>query len=68
MDTRLSYPRLPLEVSQIFKDWLERHYPDRHRHVLTLLRSMREGKDYDAEWGKFVIGPALFTKLVYEGV
>ncbi|APH71176.1 PA0069 family radical SAM protein [Aquibium oceanicum] len=43
--------RLPLEVSPIFKDWLLRHYPDRYRHVMSLVRSMREGKDYDASWG-----------------
>lgn len=43
--------RLPLEVSPIFKEWLLRHYPDRFRHVMSLIRSMRDGKDYDAEWG-----------------
>jgi DNA repair photolyase len=48
--------RLPLEVSPIFKDWLLRHYPDRYRHVLSLIRSMRGGKDYDAEWGKRMKG------------
>jgi DNA repair photolyase len=48
--------RLPLEVSPIFKDWLLRHYPDRYRHVLSLVRSMRGGKDYDAEWGKRMKG------------
>lgn len=48
--------RLPLEVSAIFKDWLLRHYPDRFRHVLTLLRSMRNGKDYDAEFGARMTG------------
>lgn len=48
--------RLPLEVSAIFKDWLLRHYPDRFRHVLTLLRSMRDGKDYDAEFGARMTG------------
>ena len=48
--------RLPLEVSPLFKDWLLRHYPDRYRHVLSLIRSMREGKDYDAEWGKRMTG------------
>lgn len=42
--------RLPLEVSPIFKDWLLRHYPDRFRHVMSLIRSMRGGKDYDSEW------------------
>lgn len=44
--------RLPLEVNDIFKEWLLRHYPDRYRHVLSVLRSMRGGKDYDAEFGK----------------
>ena len=48
--------RLPLEVSPIFKDWLLRHYPDRFRHVMSLVRSMRDGKDYDAEWGKRMRG------------
>jgi DNA repair photolyase len=43
--------RLPLEVSPIFKDWLLRHYPDSYRHVLSLVRSMRDGKDYDSTWG-----------------
>ena len=48
--------RLPLEVAPLFKDWLLRHYPNRYRHVLSLLRSMRDGKDYDAEWGKRMRG------------
>ena len=48
--------RLPLEVSPIFKEWLLRHYPDSYRHVLSLIRSMRDGKDYDSEWGKRMKG------------
>jgi DNA repair photolyase len=48
--------RLPLEVSPIFKDWLLRHYPDSYRHVMSLVRSMRDGKDYDSEWGKRMKG------------
>jgi DNA repair photolyase len=43
--------RLPIEVSPLFRDWLLRHYPDRYRHVMSLIRSMRGGKDYDAEFG-----------------
>jgi DNA repair photolyase len=43
--------RLPHEVSGLFKEWLLRHYPDRYSHVLSLMRSMRGGKDYNAEWG-----------------
>ncbi|QDZ00455.1 PA0069 family radical SAM protein [Nitratireductor mangrovi] len=48
--------RLPLEVSPIFKDWLLRHFPDRYRHVMSLIRSMRDGKDYDSSWGKRMRG------------
>ncbi|TPI16349.1 PA0069 family radical SAM protein [Mesorhizobium sp. B4-1-3] len=48
--------RLPLEVAPIFKDWLLRHYPDCYRHVMSLIRSMRDGKDYDSEWGKRMKG------------
>ncbi|TJW82817.1 MAG: PA0069 family radical SAM protein [Mesorhizobium sp.] len=48
--------RLPLEVAPIFKDWLLRHYPDRYRHVMSLIRSMRDGKDYDSESGKRMKG------------
>ncbi len=48
--------RLPLEVSPLFRDWLLRHYPDRYRHVMSLVRSMRGGKDYDSEFGKRMKG------------
>ena len=48
--------RLPIEVSPLFRDWLLRHYPDRYRHVMSLIRSMRGGKDYDAECGKRMRG------------
>ncbi|MBK8458646.1 MAG: PA0069 family radical SAM protein [Phyllobacteriaceae bacterium] len=48
--------RLPLEVSLVFKEWLLRHCPDRYRHVVALIRSMRGGKDYDAEFGKRMKG------------
>lgn len=43
--------RLPHEVSGLFKEWMLRHYPDRYSHVLSVLRSMRDGKDYDSEFG-----------------
>jgi DNA repair photolyase len=48
--------RLPLEVRDIFKEFLEREYPDRARHVFSIIRSMRGGKDYDSEWGKRMRG------------
>ena len=48
--------RLPFEVSPLFRDWLLQHYPDRYRRVMSLIRSMRGGKDYDAEFGKRMKG------------
>nr|WP_073625946.1 PA0069 family radical SAM protein [Pseudoxanthobacter soli] len=48
--------RLPLEVSELFKDWLVREYPDRFRHVMSIVRAMRDGKDYDASFGKRMTG------------
>ena len=48
--------RLPREVSPLFRDWLLQHYPDRYRHVMNLIRAMRGGKDYDAEFGKRMRG------------
>ncbi|MHA7774176.1 PA0069 family radical SAM protein [Roseibium sp. M-1] len=48
--------RLPLEVSELFRDWLLRERADRYRHVMSLVRSMRGGKDYDANWGERMRG------------
>ena len=48
--------RLPSEVSPLFRDWLLQHYPDRYRHVISLVRAMRGGKDYDSEWGSRMKG------------
>jgi DNA repair photolyase len=43
--------RLPLEVAPIFREWLKAHYPDRYEHVMSVMRQMRGGKDYESEWG-----------------
>ena len=43
--------RLPLEVKDIFREWLEAQVPERASRVMSLVRSMRGGKDYDDRWG-----------------
>jgi DNA repair photolyase len=48
--------RLPLEVRDLFREWLMEHYPDRYRHVFALIREMRGGKDYDSTWGRRMKG------------
>jgi DNA repair photolyase len=48
--------RLPLEVKDVFKEFLEREYPDRAKHVMTIIKQMRGGKEYDAKWGERMTG------------
>jgi len=48
--------RLPLEVRDLFREWLMANFPDRYRHVMKLIRDMRGGKDYDSTWGKRMKG------------
>ncbi len=56
--------RLPLEIKDLFREWLESELPDRAKHVMTLIRSMRGGKDYDAEWGKRMTGTGPYAELM----
>nr|WP_262270111.1 PA0069 family radical SAM protein [Microvirga sp. HBU65207] len=42
--------RLPHDLKDLMRDWLAEHYPDKLKHVFTLLQEARGGKDYDAAW------------------
>ncbi|HTV27037.1 MAG TPA: PA0069 family radical SAM protein [Xanthobacteraceae bacterium] len=48
--------RLPLEIRDLFSEWLKENFPDRHDHVFRLVRDTRGGKDYDSTWGKRMTG------------
>jgi len=48
--------RLPREIKDLFREWLEAQVPDRARRVMSLVRQMRDGRDYDPEWGKRMKG------------
>jgi DNA repair photolyase len=56
--------KLPLEVRDLFKEWLMANYPDRFRHVMKLVREMRGGKDYDSTWGKRQTGDGPYAWLI----
>ncbi len=56
--------RLPLEVEEIFGEWMVQHFPDRYRHVMTLVRSMRGGKAYDPAWGKRMTGTGPYSWMI----
>ena len=48
--------RLPLELKDLFRQWLIENFPDRYRHVINLIRETHGGKDYDSSWGKRMTG------------
>jgi DNA repair photolyase len=48
--------RLPLEVRDIFREWLNANYPDRAARVLSLIRQTREGKENDSTFGRRMSG------------
>ncbi len=56
--------RLPLEVRDLFKEWLMANFPDRYRHVFALIRQMRGGKDYDSQWGKRMTGSGPYAWMI----
>lgn len=48
--------RLPHEVRDVFKDWLEAALPERAARVMSLVRSVRGGKESDSTWGRRMTG------------
>ncbi len=56
--------RLPLEVADLFRDWLAEHFPDRAGKVMNVIRSMRGGKDYRSEWGRRMRGTGPYADLI----
>jgi DNA repair photolyase len=56
--------RLPLEIKDLFREWLEENVPDRARHVMSLVRSMRGGKDYDSQWSARMKGTGPYAEML----
>ncbi len=56
--------RLPLEVRDLFREWLMANFPDRYRHVFKLIREMRGGKDYDSTWGLRQTGSGPYAWMI----
>jgi DNA repair photolyase len=56
--------RLPLEVRDIVQEWLLTHHPDKLRHVMSLVRSTRGGKDYDPQWGQRMVGSGPYAWMI----
>jgi len=56
--------RLPLEIADLFTEWLKANCPDRANRVLALMRSARSGKLYDAKWGERMVGEGPYAWMI----
>lgn len=56
--------RLPLEVADLFKEWLAEVEPHKAGKVMRLVREMQGGRDYDPEWGKRQRGSGRMAELI----
>ncbi|MBU6372320.1 MAG: PA0069 family radical SAM protein [Alphaproteobacteria bacterium] len=56
--------RLPLEIAQLFQEWLAANAPDRAQRVMKLVREMRGGRDYDPAWGVRQRGTGPYAQLM----
>ncbi|NWG46995.1 MAG: PA0069 family radical SAM protein [Alphaproteobacteria bacterium] len=56
--------RLPLEVKDLFGDWLEAVLPGRAAKVRAAVRQIHGGRDYDPRWGTRMAGEGPIAELI----
>lgn len=56
--------RLPLELRELFAEWLLEHYPGKMEHVFSLLRSKGEDKVYDSTFGTRMTGSSPYAWMI----
>lgn len=56
--------RLPWEVKELFKNWLERHYPLKADHIMARIRDTRGGRENDPRFGSRMSGEGTFADLL----
>ena len=56
--------RLPYEVKDLFRNWLETHYPLKARHVMSRIHQMRDGHDNDPDFGSRMCGSGTLADLL----
>lgn len=56
--------RLPYELKDLFREWLDQHEPLKAKHVLSRLHAMRGGRDNDPRWGHRQRGEGEYAELL----
>jgi len=58
--------RLPHELKQLFRQWLDEHMPDRAEHVMSLIRGARDGQENDPRFGSRMRGSGAWAQLLHD--
>jgi len=56
--------RLPYEIKDLFKGWLESHYPLKTSHVMNMITDIRAGKQNDPEFHTRMTGTGVYADLI----
>ena len=56
--------RLPWELKELFRNWLEHHFPLKAAHVMSRVQEMRGGNDNDPNFGSRMVGEGIFARLL----
>ena len=64
LSARYILVRLPLEIKDLFREWLEHHYPDRADRVLSLIRQTRDGALYRSDFDSRMRGTGTYADLL----
>ncbi|MDC0986485.1 hypothetical protein OAS67_04300 [Alphaproteobacteria bacterium] len=56
--------RLPLEIRDLFVEWLHGNFHDRANHVISLVHDTRNGADYNANWGTRMTWTSAYAALM----
>ena len=58
--------RLPNEVKQLFREWLETHEPGKTDHVFSIIRDLRSGRENDPEYFTRMRGRGIYASLIQD--
>jgi len=56
--------RVPLEIKGLVEEWLNTHFPNKTKHVLSLLRDTHGGKEYNSEFGTRMSGSGPYAQML----
>jgi DNA repair photolyase len=56
--------RLPWELKELFRNWLQQHFPLKAEHVMSRVQEMRGGRDNDPNFGTRMVGQGIFAELL----